>query len=252
MSCVDVRERLPEHALGVLGRDEATEVDRHLEWCVACRKESEGLREGIEVMGASLPPVDPSPLVERRVVEAVMGTEWLKARRRHPSRTAVRLLVVAALAAGLVAVGSLGWGLAQRNRADTLKIAAEQRLHNFQKLVTQVREANVGARPLQSQLRPGPDQTGLGEALVLAAPRGTNWVVVDMLPLSPDTSPYQVQLVDRSGNAFTVGRLLKSTSGDLILVQPTTRDLSNVITVSIIDRGSRAVMTGSFRPYPGT
>ena len=43
MTCLEVRELLPEHAIGVLGEPDRERIRRHLEWCAGCRKEAGAL-----------------------------------------------------------------------------------------------------------------------------------------------------------------------------------------------------------------
>ena len=47
MNCVEVRDSLTEHALGLLPAHHAAEVDRHLHDCTACRKEARELQDGV-------------------------------------------------------------------------------------------------------------------------------------------------------------------------------------------------------------
>src|SRR5436190_20219424 len=59
VTCLEVRERLTEYALGLLTKVDASEVERHLEWCAGCRKESAELEEGAARMALALPVIDP-------------------------------------------------------------------------------------------------------------------------------------------------------------------------------------------------
>ena len=67
MTCVEVRELLPELAVGVLSEPERAEVEQHPRWCAGCRKEATELGSAAAVVGFALPqaPV-PSGLGGRR------------------------------------------------------------------------------------------------------------------------------------------------------------------------------------------
>ena len=56
MTCLQVRDRLTDFALGLLTTPEATEVERHLAWCPGCRREAAELHEGAVQMALALPP----------------------------------------------------------------------------------------------------------------------------------------------------------------------------------------------------
>lgn len=59
MNCPAVRDRLPEHALGVVDHHDATAIERHLAWCAACRKEARDLERAAATMAFALAPAYP-------------------------------------------------------------------------------------------------------------------------------------------------------------------------------------------------
>lgn len=64
-------EALAAYALGALPDAEAARVQRHLGECRECRSELDWLRGGVEVLPASVPPVEPPPELKRRLMETV-------------------------------------------------------------------------------------------------------------------------------------------------------------------------------------
>ena len=66
MTCAEVRESLSEFSLGLLPGDDRREVERHLEWCAGCRRESAELAEGVASVALSLPVAEPpAPLDDK-------------------------------------------------------------------------------------------------------------------------------------------------------------------------------------------
>ena len=54
MTCLEVRELLPEHAIGVLGEPERERIQRHLQWCAGCRKEAGDLGQAAATLAFAL------------------------------------------------------------------------------------------------------------------------------------------------------------------------------------------------------
>jgi predicted anti-sigma-YlaC factor YlaD len=66
VTCLEVRELLPEHAIGVLGELERERIQRHLQTCAGCRKEAGDLGQAASTLAFALPPAGvPEGLGER-------------------------------------------------------------------------------------------------------------------------------------------------------------------------------------------
>jgi hypothetical protein len=257
MTCVEVRERLTEQALGVLDQDVARQVERHLEWCAGCRKESTELAEGVETLSRSLAPISPPTALEERVVQRVMTAAG---RRPHPARRrTVRVLVAATLAAAVMALGAVGWGFAERRQAQDVR-AELLRVQGVQdRLVGQVDRLQqlfqVAGRIFQAKLYPGTRQLAAGAAVV-SSQEGSGFVLVQVVtPLDAKLGPFVAELRDDAGHAVRVGRLEPLPGGGYVLnnlgirsdaTRPGAVDLERLRTISIIDRSGVPVLIGSF------
>jgi hypothetical protein len=246
MSCLEVRPRLTELALGVLPEAEAREVERHLEWCPGCRREAAELEEGAVAMAMALPPVSPPPDLEGRVVQRLRAATG----RVRPHQRRIRVLLAAALTAALLALGATGWALAERSHAQTL----EQRLASARGRVeslAQVLRGTGGGRTFEAVLLPPDGRTGSGYAVVFSAPRVDDLLFVDVVLPERARGPFVVQVV-ASGQAWDAGRLQKTVSGEWVLSRRTGLDLSGAVAVTVLDANSHLVVTGQTRPYAGS
>jgi anti-sigma factor RsiW len=66
-------EALAAYALGALSETEAARVRRHLSECRECRAELDWIRAGVDVLPASVPPIEPPPELKQRLMEIVEG-----------------------------------------------------------------------------------------------------------------------------------------------------------------------------------
>ncbi len=247
MTCVEARDLLPEYALGVLPANRVRDLERHLEGCAGCRRETAELHQGVETMSFSLPQASPPPELADRVVRGLFEGARAKPSKARAPRRAVRVLAAATLAAALVAFVAIGWGVAERQRAQNITQLAHQRIQNIDQLRKII--GSIGGQPFQAQLIPVAGIESSGTAIIVSASGANSFVAVDVLPLIPNHGPYIVQLIDRSGRVFSMGHLQVGTSGDLVSVQFTAQDLSRVLSVTILDAHSNVVMTGKVAPY---
>ena len=125
MTCAEVRESLSEFSLGLLPGDELREIERHLEWCAGCRRESAELAEGVASVALSLPGAEPPASLEERVVEGVRVAAGSGRTGRHRG---ARVLAVAALAAAIMALSAVQWGIAQRHQAESAQVQLQRLL----------------------------------------------------------------------------------------------------------------------------
>ncbi len=250
MTCPQVRERLPDLALGLLAGPDATEVERHLVWCTACRKEAAELQEGAAQLALSVPLAEPPPSLENRVVNRVQfAAGRIEAPRRHRGVGLVAATVVAAL----LAMGSVGWAVAEHGNVVVLQNKVDRSNHQVTRLaevVARLTRQVKGSKNLLATLRPTEASHGSGQAFINTIPRDQALVAVKVfLSTGPARQPYTAQLIARSGQIFTWRLVSTDTPGEWQVVDNTPDRLENVISITIIDSTSQAVLTGTFAPY---
>jgi hypothetical protein len=240
MSCAEIRDLLPDHVVGSLSAMDARRVDRHVSRCVGCRDERTALEEAMTVVALSLPPVDPPPNLGERIVARVATASG----GRPGSSRGVRALAAATMAAVLVAVGALGWAVAERGQNDLVR---REQVQNVRKL-TKALEA-VGARPYRADLLPArQERKGFGSVAIYSATRVNDFILVGVVLPDDNAPPYTVKAMDPKGKALSRGTLSKTNNGDWVFYESTQANLSRAISVSVMDRSGRAVMVGSIRP----
>jgi predicted anti-sigma-YlaC factor YlaD len=121
VTCLEVRELLPEHAIGVLGELEHERIQRHLQTCAGCRKEAGDLGQAASTLAFALASVPVPEGLGDRVAARVRRAAGAPPGTRRRARTATVALVAAALV-----FGSLGWGAVMAGRAERFADRAAQ------------------------------------------------------------------------------------------------------------------------------
>lgn len=248
MECAEVRDLLPEHALGTLNPATAAEVEAHLTWCAACGTEAVELAEGAAALAAALPDADPPPDLEERVVAMVAAAAGRPAGRRRG--------VAAAVVAAFLAVAASGWGVAMAGRAERLEgaaatareeatLAAEEFAGLLRLLADDGDEGPVREAPLGAL----PGAEGGGQAILYEAgvEGSSDFVLVLVGGLPEDAGPYRARLVGADG-ALRVGRLWPSAGGRLAAYRLFRAETAGFEGLEVVDRTGRVVLRGVFRP----
>jgi Putative zinc-finger len=260
VNCLSVRERLTEQVLGVLPKAERAVLDRHLEWCAACRKEAGELQRAAATLAYSVAPVEPPAELEDRAVSAVRSAAG---RRRAPAPRRSRVAAAGVLAATL-ALSGLGWGAVMAGRAERAEKHARDAQEQQQQAMETFREEVLRQLPgldpeaiveISTLLSPSL-QAGRGDALVLLSPSGDDlaFVLVDGLTEARSAQlPLRVRLVSEDSTNVLVGeiRTLDQAGGGGVFAT-FSEDLTHVGAVVVKDARGRIVLRGTLSVYEPT
>jgi len=259
VNCLNVRERLTEQTLGVLPQAERTVVDRHLEWCAACRKEAAELQRAAATLAYSVAPIEPPADLEERVVGAVRSA----AGRRRASAPRRSRVAAAGVLAAMLALSGLGWGAVMAGRAERAEgqadVAQEQQREaviRLQEVFADLPGLDPGAIVEVSTLLSPRLEEGRGDALVLLSPSGDDlaFILVDGLTgLRQGQLPLQVQLVTDGSRRLVLGEIgtldQAGGGGDFGTFS---EDLKDVSVVVVRDARDRVLLRGTLSVYEPT
>ena len=253
MNCPAVRDRLPEHALGVADHHDVHAIERHLAWCAACRKEARDLQRAAATLAFAPAPAAPTPELEERIVAAVrrdhpnvsVATATTTPSRRRGRRVGVVLVAAALMIAGLGA----GIVLARRDgppiSPSTLAQQQDQAFEKFQRFIQSAATADPRTKAAVGLLTPVGDMPWRGAALVIVSPSGDDQVVVTVDGLARGRRPYQVEIADGHGHRVPVAVVHQLDSqGGAMVARIVARDLTHYVRVVVTDARGRTVLTG--------
>jgi hypothetical protein len=219
VNCLTVRERLPEYALGALSEQDAAAVERHLEWCAACRKEAGELQRAAATLAYSVAPVEPPAGLEERVGGAVPAAAG---RRRAAAPRRSRVAAAGVLAA-MLALSGLGWGAVMAGRAgrleDEVAIQRQQQkeaIANFRELIRDLEGADPANIVEVATLMSARHRAGDGDALVLLSPSSDDLALVLVNGLGgvrEGRFPLEVRLLSDRAGELVVGHIQALDSG---------------------------------------
>jgi hypothetical protein len=252
VNCLDVREQLPEFAIGVLPAQEHAAVERHLAWCAGCRKEAGELGAAAATFAFTLPAAEPPDGLADRIVAAIRRAAGAPGSRRR-LRT-----VVASTVAAMVAVAGLGWGAVMAGRAerfaDRAAIANQRRVDDLERFRKALALRGLGSglpvdQTYLGQLAPvSGSQVGGGAALQLVSPTKLDFIMVIVNGLDPSTAalPYQVVVRNESGLTLKAGRIsaLDKDGGAEVFHEFADKDLTGFTSVIVTDATGRVVLRG--------
>jgi putative zinc finger protein len=250
VNCLTLRERLPEYALGALPEADVAAVERHLEWCAACRKEAGEFQRAATTLAYSVAPVEPPAELEERVVGAVRDAAGRGAAAPRRSRVAA-----AGVLAAMLALSGLGWGAVMAGRAGRLEDQVEiqrqqqqQAIANFKELIKDLEGADPANIVEVATLMSPRHRVGDGDALVLLSPSSDDLALVVISGL---TGVHQVQfplevrlLSDRAGDLI-VGHIRALDSGGSGAVRKWfVGDLTDYAAVAVRDAHGKVLLNG--------
>jgi Putative zinc-finger len=259
VTCLEVRELLPELAVDTIAADDRIQVERHLQWCAGCRKEAADLGQAAAIFAFALPPAEVPQGLGERVVERVRRAAGASGTPRR-ARTAA-----AGIVAAMIAVASLGWGAVMAGRADRFADRAEaaereqaRALEQFQVVLSQVipgEEISTDNEGVHlGQLVPAAGGAGGAAVLQLVSPTMLDFVIVRVNGLrdDPDQLPYRVRLSNEAGQVLRAGRIeeLDGNGGAEVFRQYNTQDLTGFSTVTVVDAAGDVVLTGTVDQTP--
>lgn len=259
-----VLDQMEEYALDILEPSQREEVERHLAECPDCAGELRQLELIMERLAHTVEPVNPSPHLRRRVLDALAATPQVEspavARVRGSSRV-IPWMTGALAAAALLAVilGGFLFASMQRERGLTVELSeADDRQRDMQsRLDNFAAQADLAVAILTAgDMRPmqlsAPSGQSASTARAYWSPTQGLLLVADELPAPPPGRIYQVWIIGGSGASPVSAGLLgddQSRRGMLLVPAPPPVSGTSSVTIAITDEppGGLPAPTGSMR-----
>lgn len=254
MNCLQVRELLPELAVGVLSPEDHRAAEQHLRWCAGCRKEANELGSAAASFAFALAPVPVPTGLGEHVVARVRHAAGAPGSRRR-LRTAA-----ASIIAAMVAVSGLGWGAVMAGRADRFAERARQAQRSKELALEQFQKVLAGAGLPGSevhtsdthlgQLAPtSGSRVGGGAVLQLVSVTTLDFSIVIVNGLDPadtDAFPYRVTLHNDAGEVLRAGVITAfDNDGGADVFHQFNLDLTGFTTVEVTDARGQVVLRGT-------
>jgi len=250
VNCLAVRDRLAEYAVDALAPSEAGDVERHLDGCPGCRKESEELRDGAAVLAFDLPSVAPSDALGARVIGRVVRARGA-ARPQRRSRRAWRVAAAAGLAAALLVAAALAQAVHTRDmqlrelRAKTAQ--TNKQISALQSLIDRLRVQQVlNGTVYGAEFAPVGQGSGSGAAVVVVSRNAQDWVFLQVNIASSSQGPFKA-LVEQGGETFVAGTLVRTADGGYAFkhgIRYFDADLSGSSAIAIVDGSGTTILVG--------
>jgi len=254
VNCLQVRELLPELAVGVLSPEDQRAVEQHLQWCAGCRKEANELGSAAASFAFALAPAPvPSGLAEHVVARVRNASGAPGSRRRMHT-------AVASIIAAMVAVSGLGWGAVMAGRADRFAERARQAQLSKELALEQFQKVLAGAPVLGDQV-PTSDthlgqlaptsgtRIGGGAVLQLVSPTTLDFSIVIVNGLDPTDAgalPYHVTLSNAAGAVLRAGVITAlDNDGGANVFHQFNLDLTGYTTVEVTNARGELVLRGT-------
>jgi predicted anti-sigma-YlaC factor YlaD len=252
VNCPAVRDRLPEHALGVADHHDVHAIERHLAWCAACRKEARDLERAAATLGFAPAPAAPPRELEERIVAAVRRDRPSPPMTK-PGRRLGRRFGIVLVAAALMIAGLAGAVLGRRDAApaDKPSTQAQQQDAAFERFQRIIQSAGPDTKAAVGLLTPSGKVPWRGAALVIVSPSVDDQVVVTVDGLPRARAPYRIAITDGHGHTVPVAVIRHlDKEGGAMTGRVIARDLSKYIRVVVTDARGRTVLTGVLDPAP--
>jgi hypothetical protein len=175
MDCERTREKLSEHAEGLLPKDEAAQVAEHLASCEKCRETYDDLLKTVAHLKNLEEVAPPEWFTERVMARVKEEAARREGRGRAPSRLFPPKLPLAAAATVLIAIAALYIYRANQSVTTILPVRSpEVRLQPFTPH-NEAEQENAGGKPIVRRPAPAPKEAAKREAPAapLPGPPGT-------------------------------------------------------------------------------
>lgn len=240
---------MAERSLGGLGAAGLAELDRHVAWCAACRKEAREFDEAAASLVSVLAPVRPAADLEDRVIALVKGAATGgRPLVHHRGRT-----IVAATVAAMFAVAGLGFGAVMagraarfRDQAATLKIQTRSAQATFSDLLRSAEFSDPRNTVEMGDLASPGGGTASGTALTLLAPSSQDLAIVTIssLQLDPGVLPLEVTLAGPHRRLVLKSVAKLDSGGSATVATQLNANLSYFNRVVIRDANGEVVLRG--------